>query len=227
MQNYKKDYRWLAQIYDSVRPVGGIGSLIWQSLGPETIKIIHENTDVESIRNDLNELIIDKDTIFKLSDAEKNKRARILEINLLAKIRMKKDNPKYIDLGFRLEKLREKYESGIISSIAWLKELLDAARLTVLLDKENNGIKKLIPDKKTALKELFREVRNDKTPQIISRIVDDIDQIVKLTRFPGWQNTSAGDREMRQVLRKTLLKYQLHKDSDLFEKAYKYINEHY
>ena len=77
------------------------------------------------------------------------------------------------------------------------------------------------------LTELFNEVRDDQTPEIISRIVDDIDKIVKATRFPGWQKTSAGDREMRQVLRKTLLKYKLHKDNDLFEKAYKYISEHY
>jgi type I restriction enzyme R subunit len=74
---------------------------------------------------------------------------------------------------------------------------------------------------------LFKEVRNDQTPEIISRIVDDIDKIVKVTRFPGWQNTTAGDREMKQVLRKTLLKYKLHKDSELFDKAYGYIIEHY
>ena len=52
-----------------------------------------------------------------------------------------------------------------------------------------------------------------------------VDKIVKATR--GWQNTTAGDRKMKQVLRKTLLKYQLHKDAELFEKAYDYISEHY
>ena len=86
---------------------------------------------------------------------------------------------------------------------------------------------KIVEDNKTALSELFKAVRDDQTPQIIARVVEDIDSIVKATRFPGWQHTTAGDREMKQVLRKTLLKYLLHKDSGLIEKAYHYIAEHY
>ena len=39
LHTFQKDYKWLAQVYDSVRPVGGLGSLIWQALGPETIKL--------------------------------------------------------------------------------------------------------------------------------------------------------------------------------------------
>ena len=47
------------------------------------------------------------------------------------------------------------------------------------------------------------------------------------TRFDGWQTTSQGERQIKQVLRKTLLKYQLHKDNELYDKAYAYISEHY
>ncbi|HAU4024228.1 TPA: HsdR family type I site-specific deoxyribonuclease [Legionella pneumophila] len=227
LRQYQKDYRWLAQVYDSVRPVGGLGSLIWQSLGPETIRLIHQHTDIHQIRSDLDELVMDEDSIFTLSEAEQKKRAKTLEISLMAKVRKKSGDPRYIELGERLEKLREKYESGVLSSINWLKELLDAARETVHLDNGAGHDEKIVEDNKTALSELFKEVRNDQTPEIISRIVDDIDKIVKATRFPGWQNTTAGDREMKQVLRKTLLKYQLHKDTELFEKAYAYISEHY
>jgi type I restriction enzyme, R subunit len=136
-------------------------------------------------------------------------------------------DPRYVELGERLEKLREKYESGVLSSINWLKELLDAARETVHLDNGADHNDKIVVDNKMALTELFQEVRNDQTPEIVSHIVDDIDKIVKATRFPGWQNTTSGDREMKQVLRKTLLKYQLHKDTELFEKGYAYISEHY
>ena len=146
---------------------------------------------------------------------------------MIAKIHSKSNDPRYIELGQRLERLREKYESGVLSSINWLKELLDTARETVNLDKSALNIDKVVEDNKTALTELFKEVRNDQTPEIVSRIVDDIDKIVKVTRFPGWQNTTAGDREMKQVLRKTLLKYKLHKDSELFDKSYRYISEHY
>ena len=37
----------------------------------------------------------------------------------------------------------------------------------------------------------------------------------------------AGEREIQKALRKTLLKYQLHKEQELFDKAYNYIREHY
>ncbi|OSQ35489.1 type I restriction endonuclease subunit R [Thalassospira mesophila] len=224
---YQRDYRWLAQVYDSVRPVGGLGSLIWQALGPETIRLIHQYTDIDQIRDDLDELVMDADSLFTLSEAEQKRRGKRLEISLIAKVRHKSGDPRYVELGKRLERLREQYEAGVISSINWLKELLEAARETVQLDNGANDDDKIVEDNKLALSELFKEVRNDQTPQIISRIVDDIDKIVKATRFPGWQNTTAGDREMKQVLRKTLLKYQLHRDAELFDKAYAYISEHY
>ena len=46
-------------------------------------------------------------------------------------------------------------------------------------------------------------------------------------RFPGWQHTIAGDREVKQALRKTLLKYKLHQEQDLFDRAYEYIKQYY
>jgi type I restriction enzyme R subunit len=56
---------------------------------------------------------------------------------------------------------------------------------------------------------------------------NDIDSIVKIVRFPGWQTTVAGEREVQKALRKTLLKYKLHKEEELFNKAYLYIKEYY
>jgi len=48
-----------------------------------------------------------------------------------------------------------------------------------------------------------------------------------VVRFPGWQHTIAGDREVKQALRKTLLKYKLHQEQDLFDRAYEYIKQYY
>ena len=45
---------------------------------------------------------------------------------------------------------------------------------------------------KAALTELFEEARNDRTPIIVKRIVNDIDEIVRHVRFKGWQTTHAG-----------------------------------
>jgi hypothetical protein len=46
-------------------------------------------------------------------------------------------------------------------------------------------------------------------------------------RFEGWQATEGGKREVRKALRRTLAKYKLHKDEELFEKAYGYVKEYY
>ena len=80
---------------------------------------------------------------------------------------------------------------------------------------------------KAALTELFQQVRNEKTPVVVERIVADIDEIVRLVRFAGWQQTAAGEREVRQALRKSLLKYQLHQDAELFDRAYGYVKQYY
>ena len=61
----------------------------------------------------------------------------------------------------------------------------------------------------------------------MERIVNDIDKIVIAVRFDGWQNTSAGEREVKKALRRTLFKYQLHNNQELFSKAFEYIKEYY
>ena len=43
--------------------------------------------------------------------------------------------------------------------------------------------------------------------------------MVRPVHFLGWQSTSAGEREVKQAPRRMLLKYQLHKDQELFDKA--------
>ena len=71
------------------------------------------------------------------------------------------------------------------------------------------------------------EVKTAETPIMVERVVADIDEIVRLVRFPGWQGTQAGEREVKKALRKALFKYKLHADEELFEKAYSYIRQYY
>ncbi len=75
--------------------------------------------------------------------------------------------------------------------------------------------------------ELFFELKTEQTPRVVESIVTDIDAIVRVVRFPGWQDTTKGKREVQKALRKSLLKYQLHKNEPLFEKAYAYIEAYY
>ena len=80
---------------------------------------------------------------------------------------------------------------------------------------------------KAALTELFNDIKTPDTPIIVERVVTEIDEIVRLVRFPGWQSTLAGEREVKKALRKALFKYKLHADEELFEKAYNYIVNYY
>ena len=60
-------------------------------------------------------------------------------------------------------------------------------------------------------------------------MVADIDSIVEKVRFPEWQHTDEGERTVKQALRRALLTYKLklHRDQELFEKAYGYIKQYY
>ena len=70
-------------------------------------------------------------------------------------------------------------------------------------------------------------MRNENTPVVGERVVNDIDEIVRLVRFGGWQQTTAGEREVKQALRPVMLKYQLHREQELFDRAYGYIRQYY
>ena len=50
---------------------------------------------------------------------------------------------------------------------------------------------------------------------------------MKKVRFPDWQHTTQGERLVQKELRRTLLKYKLHTDQELFDKAYGYIRQYY
>ncbi|MNJ30457.1 Type I restriction enzyme [compost metagenome] len=223
---YRQDYKWLAQIYESVRPVGQTGALVWAALGPETIKMIHEHTDISRIRDDIDELIMDEHAIFTLTEKEQEKRARRLELDLMGRLRGHGEAV-FVELGERLEKLRREYEAGVIKAIDWLKGLLDAAKDTVQAERETGDPVVTEADNKQALTKLFLETRPETTPKLIGDVVEQIDKIVNATRFEGWQNSNSGPREIQKALMLTLAQFGLSKDKDLFEKAYAYIEEHY
>ena len=63
-------------------------------------------------------------------------------------------------------------------------------------------------------------------PVIVERIVNDIDEIVRIVRFDGWQQNIAGAREVKQALRRGH-KYKLHTEQDLFSRAYAYVEQYY
>jgi type I restriction enzyme, R subunit len=224
---YEKDYRWLTQVYESVKPPSGNGKLLWHALGAKTIELINQNVHVESVRDDVETLVMDAQVLEEiLADAEPGKRAREVEIKLVARLRRHLGNPKFTALGERLEKLKERHEQGLLTSLEFLKQILVIAK--EVLEAENESDPQEDRDRaKEALTELFNETKSKATHIIVERIVNDIDTIVKQVRFPGWQRTSQGERLVQKELRKTLLKYKLHTDQELFDKAYSYIRQYY
>ncbi len=223
---YNNDYRWLSQVYESVKPASNnIGKLLWFSLGAQTTKLIHENIHVGDVHT-LEEYILDADVVEDIFNNPDPKKTKILEKELIKRFNKHPGNPKFKKLSERLEELRNKAEKGLITSIEFVKELCKIAKETVQAEKE---MAEFIQEKtpKAALTELFLEIKTDETPAVVERIVTDIDSIVRVVRFPGWQNTSSGEREVQKSLRKALLKYKLHKDQALFERAYAYIREYY
>ena len=225
---YKSDYLWLTRVYESVKPADNRGGLIWAALGAKTIELVHQNVTVEAVREDMEILKLDADLIdeFFKHNKDAKKKTKELEINLVAKIRLHGGDKRFIKLGERLEELREKHEQGLITSIEFLKMLLELAKEAAQAEKET------VPDEEidkgiAALTELFNSVKNDNTPIIVERIVNDIDAIVKIVRFPGWQNTTAGRQEVTKALRSVVwIKYKI-KDKDVFDKSYKYIEMYY
>jgi type I restriction enzyme R subunit len=223
---YQKDYKWLSQVYQSVQPSSGHGKLIWHSLGAKTIELIHQNVHVDAVRDDLDTLVLDADLLEAVLSNPDPKKAKEIEIKVARRLRKHLGNPKFKALSERLDALRDRFESGVLNSVEFLKQLLQLAKEVLQAEKE------VPPEEdedlgKAALTELFNEVKTAETPIMVERVVTDIDEIVRLVRFPGWQDTLAGEREIKKALRKALFKYKLHADEELFEKAYSYIRQYY
>ena len=223
---YNGDYKWLSQVFESVRPASdNIGKLLWFSLGAQTTKLIHENIHVGDVHQ-LEEFVLDADVIEEIFNNPDPKNAKKLEKILIKRFKKHAGDPKFKKLSERLEELRNKAEQGLITSIEFVKELCKLAKETVQAEKE---LEELIEEKtpQAALTELFLELKTDQTPAVVERIVTDIDAIVRVVRFPGWQNSNSGEREVQSSLRKILwAKYKI-KDQVLFDRAYAYIKEYY
>ncbi|MEA1052900.1 type I restriction endonuclease [Lamprobacter modestohalophilus] len=128
LQPCETDYRWLVQIYESLKPSTGQGALIWHVLGAKTVQLIHDNVKVGTVRDDLDELVFDADVIEAILDApDKKKKTKEIEIKIAARLRKHLGNPRFKPLSVRLEQLRERHEAGQLHSVAFLKQLLELA----------------------------------------------------------------------------------------------------
>ena len=210
-----------------MKPSTGTGKLLWHTLGAKTIDLIHRHVHVDAVRDDLETLVLDADVLDAvLGTPDPDKKSKEIEIKVADRRREHLHDPRFRALGERLEELRQKHEQGLLVSIEFLKSLLDLARDVVEAERT---IKPATPEERgrAALTGVVEEARNDRTSITVERVVNDIDEIVRHVRFEGWQTTHAGEREVKKALRKTLFKYRLHQDQELFDRAYGYIRQYY
>lgn len=226
LTSYENDYRWLVDVYDSLRPVDNSGKLIWRALGAKTLDLINQYVRVE-VKEPTETIKLDEQTIEDLLSGDPSKAdPKEIEKQVTARIARHLNNPVFVELGKRLNKLRERYADAQQSSLEFLRSLLELARDTVAAEKAVDEVPREEKGK-AALTELFEAVKSDETPVIVERVVERIDEVVRAIRFEGWQATSEGQRDVQQVLRKTLyLQFKI-RDEDVFEKALGYVREYY
>ena len=175
---YQADYRWLAGVYQSVKPSNdNIGKLLWHTLGAKTSSLIHAHLHVKGIVDEMEEYVLDADVIDSIAGSGDPKELKRLEKELEKRLKKRDHDPRFQELSERLEQLRDKAERGLIQSIEFVKELCKIARDTVEAERDalNEQEQK---SAKAALTELFLETKTDQTPAVVERIVNDIDQIV-------------------------------------------------
>jgi type I restriction enzyme R subunit len=228
---YQSDYAWLAQVYQSVKPVSDSGALIWTLLGAKTIEIIHQNIDTIDIGQPLEDLVVDADVIDAVLKDEKNRDKKIIEIEKMLRLRLNehKNEQNFKKFAEKLDELRQQMEENLISSIDFLKGLLETAKGVVEEEKRQNQPENKHAKAKAALTELFETVKTENTPIIVERVVNDIDENVTniVRKFKDAFKSVEARKQIRQKLRAILwVKYSI-KDNDVFEKAYSYIEQYY
>ena len=227
---FQNDYTWLAQVYQSVRPVSG-GNLIWTLLGAKTIEIIHRNIETIDIGTPLEDLVVDSDVIDAVLEDEKAREKKIVEIEKMLRLRLgeHKGDPNFKKFAEKLDELRERMAQNLISSIDFLKQLLVLAKDLLEEEKKKTEPQDKRAQARAALTDLFQSIKTEETPIIVEQVVNDIDnEVVNIVRqFNDAFQSVTARREIKKKLRSILwIKYQI-KDNDVFERAYQYIEMYY
>ncbi|WP_009883784.1 HsdR family type I site-specific deoxyribonuclease [Brevibacterium aurantiacum] len=244
----RSQYRFLSQVYASIQPSRGSDDLLWGRLGAKTINLVHEHMEDIAVTRASEVIAADADTVSKLveegyeEDVEDIKGKTVDEIIDSIADRLKRrmtgtdegEQPHSVfrSLAERLDRLREQTIAAAEQSIEWFRNAFDLASdltdaETTAKDSGNAGLD-LLPDPHVgALTQIFREYAPADSPDLVERVVNDIDEIVKQVRYDGWASTKEGDRVVRREVRSVLLKHRLHREPDLFERAYGYISKHY
>jgi type I restriction enzyme, R subunit len=147
---HRKDYRWLAQVYESVQPTGTSDALLWHRLGAKTLELVHGHiTEVRVTGTGLAEVIVDADTIeairqLALPDPEAppddtpmtvGEALDTIEARIRRRLESSGNHPVYVALSERLERLRHRQLSQASASVEFLREILDLAQQVTAVER--------------------------------------------------------------------------------------------
>ncbi len=248
---HQVEYRWLAQVYEAVKPTTTSNALLWYRLGPKTRSLVHGHiSEVAVTGTGLEEVVVDPDAIEAMRtlvtqgvldlDPDRDLLVDPVTVDEVldtidARIRRRlADNPHPVfkTLAEQIERLRRQAMQKASDSIEFLNKALEVARTAVQAEKLEAEDKlddagALLDPNIGALTQIVEEYKPEGTPVIVTDLVVEIDAIVKQVRFTGWNETQEGDRTVRKELRLVLKRYVLPVTGPLFDHAYAYIRENY
>jgi type I restriction enzyme R subunit len=247
LEPFKDQYRWLAALYESIKPSNVSSTLLWARLGAKTLDLIHAHmTDlevapslsrsvkldaagIELVKRIAEELKLPIDTAggtITLQDVTDTIDARI-------KRRFEETHsPVYQSLAERLEKLRQKTITSAEDSLEYLRQALQVARDLVVADRlADDGTleasEALFDPKLQALSQIIAENTPENLHVVVSDVAARIDAIVSEAAYTGWRASSPGDRAVKRELRNVLKQFALPVTGELFDRAYLYVRENY
>lgn len=251
LREHAADYKWLAQVYEAVKPTKVSDALLWHRLGAKTLALVHGHiSNVEVTGTGLEEVVVDPDAIEAMRElvqqgeldlnpnrdlfAQPVTLDEVLDtIDARIKRRLQANpHPIYKSLAEQIERLRQQAIRKAEDSIDFLKQALEVAKLAVQAERlESEGrldeAAALLDPHLGALTQIVDAYKPEHTPVIVDDVVRDIDTIVKQVRYTGWNETQEGDRTVRLELRKVLKRFGLPLTGALFDNAYGYIRENY
>lgn len=247
----RNDYRWLAQVYEAIKPTGPNNALLWHRLGPKTLRLVHGHmSDVKVTGTGLEEVVVDPDAIEAMRQLVEqgeldlapdrdllNDPVTVEEIMTVIDRRLKRlmtdhPHPVYTSLAEQLERLRRQAIVRAEDSVEFLKKALEVARKAVMAERlDAEGVldeaQHLLDPNIGALTQIVEQYKPDNTPVIVIDVVRDIDTIARQVTYSGWNDSQPGDKEARKQIRLVLQKYALPVTGPLFDNAYAYIRENY
>lgn len=251
LDRHKPDYKWLAQVYEAIKPNKPSNAILWHRLGPKTLELVHGHiTDVKVTGTGLEEVVVDPDAIEAMRaliqqgeldlDIDRdllNDPVTVDEVltaidRRIARLLAEHPHPVYRSLAEQIERLRRQAITRAEDSIEFLKKALEVARLAVQaerLDAEGllDEAEHLLDPNIGALTQIVEQYKPANTPVIVTDLVRDIDTIAKQVAYTGWADSQPGDKAARREIRLVLQKYALPVTGPLFDQTYAYIRENY